>query len=375
MPGAITTPLPIDDVGTDEHEIKTAEDIPLLLPSALEPGQRLAVCQHRVAEHEQQFRLAQLEDSLAELRRVRRIRSTLLFNHRTQIAGQGQRANTRSRSVIDGVQERIDKFARRYRGAYEALLKLDPSGDWTNTYLELRECDNRGPGKELEDMGPGDGSYSISWIWLANPQVHDPSNTPVDDQAATQEEVNEVMRVEWAMSFARMERWAEEVELLQEEMRRVVAFLEWKSVDWLTKREARSASVASDIQSGLDAYARKQAAVHRDLALSFAKLWLPTLASYRLDHSWVSAFLQQHEVSLDTSSPPNRGIFKLRILSDTNEDRPSAAPIPQIHASSTVGNADEGIFLDEVDSDTSSDILSSDTDESELSYDDLDFEF
>jgi hypothetical protein len=63
----------------------------------------------------------------------------------------GQRANTRSRSVIDGVQERIDKFARRYRAAYGALLRLDPSGDWSTTYLELRDCDNRGPGKEIEE--------------------------------------------------------------------------------------------------------------------------------------------------------------------------------------------------------------------------------
>ena len=374
MPGIILPPVSMHEVNPDEHDIKIAEDVPLLLPSALEPEQRVTVCQHRVTDHEQQFRLAQLEDSLNELRRVRRIRSTLLLNHRTQIAGQGQRANTRSRSVIDGVQERIDKFARRYRVAYEALLRLDPSGGWTATYLELRDCDNRGPGKEFEEAGPGDGSYTISWIWLANPQVHDRSITPDDGQTATQEEVNEVMRVEWAMSFARMERWAEEVELLQEEMRRVVEFLEWKSVDWLTKREARLISVTSDIQSGLDGYARRQAAVYHDLAVSFAKLWLPTLVSYRLDHSWISSFLQRHEVSLSNSTPRNRGIFKLRILSDTNEDQPIPSPTPQVHASSRVGGADESTLLDEADSDTSLDTMSSDTDESDLSYDELDFD-
>ena len=38
------------------------------------------------------------------------------------------------------------------------------------------------------------------------------------NEGATDEEVNDVMRVEWVMSFAWMERWVEEVELLQEEM-------------------------------------------------------------------------------------------------------------------------------------------------------------
>lgn len=149
--------------------------------------------------------------------------------------------------MIDGVQERINKFARRYHAARKALLRLDPSGDWTNTYLELKECNNRGPGKESEERDLSDGSYSISWIWLANPQVHNPPSTSDDNQGATQEEINKVMRVKWVTSFARMERWAEEVKLLQEEMQWVVAFLEWKSVDWLTKGEAQSTLVAPDI--------------------------------------------------------------------------------------------------------------------------------
>lgn len=377
MPGVTIPPLPPCDDDTDESSATRVEDISLALPSSLDPEQRLTTCQHRVVEYEQQFRLAQVEDSLTELRRVRRIRRTLLLNHRAQVAGQGQRANTRSRSVIDSVQDRIDKFARRYRVAYQALLRLDPSGDWSNTYLELKDCDNRGPGKELEDMGPGDGSYSTSWIWLANPRVHDPPSGQDDDQDATPEEVNEVMRVEWATSFARMERWEEEVELLQEEMRRVVAFLEWKSVDWLTKREARSASVASDIQSGLDGYARKQAAVYRDLALSFSKLWWPTLFSYRLNHSWVTTFLQRCGVSpahLNISTPRKKGIFKLRVLPSTADDQHHTPPTPQAPSPSRVDNVDEGMLLDEADSDSSSDLMSDDSYGSELDSDDFDFD-
>ena len=140
------------------------------------------------------------------------------MNHWFQIASQGRRANTRSHSVIDGIQERINRFTQRYRAAYQALLQLDPSGKWQETYLELKDCDNRGPGKEPEEQGVGDGSYTPSWIWLLNPRARDPSGDTDIDEGATDEEVNNTMRVEWATSFARMERWAEEAVLLQEEM-------------------------------------------------------------------------------------------------------------------------------------------------------------
>jgi len=352
MPGAITPSLPTPD--DDEDDGEQVNDTSLVLPSALEPEQRLAICRHRVAEHEQQFRLAQLEDSLVELRRVRRIRRTLLVNHRIQIAGRGRRANTRSRSVINSIEERINKFTQRYRAAYKALLQLDLSGNWQETYLELKDCDNRGPGKEAEERGVGDGSYTPSWIWLSNPRARDPSGATDADEGATDEEINETVRVEWATSFARMERWAEEIELLQEEMRRVVAFLEWKSADWLTKREARSALVSPDIQSGLDAYARKQAGVYRDLAVSFSMLWLPTLVSYNLSHSWATACLQRYGIPFaDINTTPtlrDRGIFKLRILPDTNDDQPDTPPTPRIHGPYGSHNTGEDTLLNEADS-------------------------
>jgi len=374
MPGAVAPPPLTREDNTDENNDENVEDMSLVLPSALKPVERLAICRHRVAELEQQFRLAQLGDSLAELRRVRRIRRTLLINHRTQIAGQGQRANTRSRSVIGGIQERIDRFAQRYRAAYQALLQLNPSGNWQETYLELKDRDNRGPGKEVEEEGVGDGSYAPSWIWLLNPRARDASGASDSDEGATDEEVNDAMRVEWATSFVRRERWAEEVQLLQEEMRRVVAFLEWKSTDWRSKREARSASVAPDIQSGLDAYARKQAAVYHDLAVSFSILWRPTLVSHRLDHSWITAFLQRHGISLtDTSTPRNRGIPEPRVPSDTKHDQSDSPLVTQVHNRPETRNAVEGVLLDEADSDGSTYSIWSDTDRSEDEDGDDDF--
>ena len=193
MPGATASSPTPDNYVDEDGNYEKIEDLALIFPSALELPQRLTICRHRVAEYEEQFRLAQLEDSLVDLRRVRRIRRTLLMNHRFQIAGQGRRANTRSRSVIDGIQERINRLANRYRAARKALFNLDPSGEWQDTYLELKDADNRGPGKEAEEEGLGDGAYTPSWIWLSNPRGRNPSGAADPNADAMDEEVNEMM--------------------------------------------------------------------------------------------------------------------------------------------------------------------------------------
>lgn len=313
MPGAVADLLQTSEDDAEDGSIEAAEKVLLLLPSSLDAGMRTRVCLQQVAEHERLLRIAQLQDSLVELRHARKVRRRLLVNHHTQIAGQGQRANTRSRTVMNSVENRITKFVARYRASYQALLELDPAGDWQEMFLELKDGDNRGPGKEPNEEGVSDGSYFRSWIWLSNPRVFDPANDEAGEEGASEEDVYEILRAEWTTSFARLERWTEEVELLQEEMRRVVVFLEWRSSDWLAKAGVRKGNTVSDVQSGLDAYARKQAAIHHDLAVSFTRLWRPTLVSYGLQHSWVTRYMIEHGVSLAVPVSRAQGIFKFRI--------------------------------------------------------------
>ena len=329
MPGVVTTPFQASEDNGEDNDVERAENVPLLLPSSLDSESRERICLHRVAEHEQLLRLAQIKDSLIDLQHTRKIRRTMLVDHRIQVAGQGQRVNTRSRATVNRVDTRINKIVERYRAAYRALLQFDPTGNWREKFLELKDSDNRGPGKESEEEGVGDGSYFRSWIWLANPRNPDIVDGETAEEGASEEEVNEMLRVEWTTSFARLERWSEEVELLQEEMRRVVAFLEWKSGDWLAKVDARGGEPASDIQSGLRAYAKKQAAIFHNLAISFTKLWYPTLVSYDLRHSWMTEFMKEHNIplpDLKNLDGPARGIFKYRILDAFPSASSTAAP-------------------------------------------------
>ncbi|TDL13624.1 hypothetical protein BD410DRAFT_699276, partial [Rickenella mellea] len=84
------------------------------------------------------------------------------------------------------------------------------------------------------------------------------------------------MRVEWAKSQARAERWHEEVVLVSEEMRQTLVFLEWRAKWWEMQIDRRIEETAN-LKSGLRAYATKQAAVQRALAKRFALLWVPFL--------------------------------------------------------------------------------------------------
>lgn len=87
--------------------------------------------------------------------------------------------------------------------------------------------------------GTGEMRRTLSWIWTT--ELH--SRNPEDDG-------DNILRVEWAKSRVRAARCREEVLLLREEMRRVLAFLEWKSSWWLERKNSRM-DVASDLAEGL----------------------------------------------------------------------------------------------------------------------------
>lgn len=89
------------------------------------------------------------------------------------------------------------------------------------------------------------------------------------------------MRVEWARSVARAERWEEEFELLAMEMWRTLVFLEWKAHDWENRAKQRP-GVSVDLQRGLDAYASKQARIFRDLGKTFRDQWMALMTSLKL---------------------------------------------------------------------------------------------
>lgn len=115
------------------------------------------------------------------------------------------------------------------------------------------------------------------------------------------------LRVEWCKARARSMRWAEEVELLQEEMRRVSSFLRWHASWWNQKISECTLGTAAD-NEGLGAYTYHQAQLRNDLADCFKKKWagyLPLTTAYNTMYLADSASktMMANEAGLDLHLP------------------------------------------------------------------------
>ena len=92
--------------GTEELDNSKPETWPLFLPSAV-PKDDHSVCYTGVVETERVLRLAQLQDNLVNLRRFRRALRNLRLYFKTNTAGEGQKTQTKSRTIETGVSNRI----------------------------------------------------------------------------------------------------------------------------------------------------------------------------------------------------------------------------------------------------------------------------
>lgn len=155
---------------------------------------------------------------------------------------------------------------------------------------ELKPTDLRGPCRDADNPKDGktsNGRFIPSWIWL----VPRPPQEKGDDQ--TEDEFNDTMRAEWAQIRARMSQWDEELLILQEEMQRVLAFFEWKSMWWLEQGKQRE-GLEPLLESGVVAYAHKQAAISLRMAARCAVYWLPIMEKCGINPTW------QERQSVDT---------------------------------------------------------------------------
>jgi hypothetical protein len=216
----------------------------------------------------------------------------------------GQHDGTRSRAVIDRVHENAKVAAEKYRACRQAKLALSGPGEWEGTLRvladgdirsyqdpnHLRPCQGRKgtldddqvmererqgllqPDAPPDDVdinllyhprdrrdGTGETRRTLSWIWITN------SDNPEDTS-------DNILRAEWAKSRARAARAKEEVLLLREEMRRVIAFLQWKA-SWWRKRENTRVGIGEDLTEALRSYAREQADLQTKLADRFCTIW------------------------------------------------------------------------------------------------------
>jgi hypothetical protein len=267
-----------------------AEQVPLYLPSSLPPHIRNQAELRDISDKEQRLREAQADDSLAHIRRLRRVIQGMWQFKKISISGTGNRPNTRMLTTYQSLANNIQKYAYIYRSAYGALKVLDPSGKWSQRLRPLLDRDISGPGKDPEDPTQN-GRYEPSWIWLV---VQNPSS----EFEVVEEDFNDSMRVEWAKVMARAARWNEELLIVQEEIRRVLAFFSWKSSWWIDQAARRKINNDAALVDGIHAYAYKQAAIQSRMRERCASYWLPVLEQHGITPSWKVDFGDEVGISI-----------------------------------------------------------------------------
>ncbi|KAJ7147717.1 hypothetical protein C8R43DRAFT_1129633 [Mycena crocata] len=276
-------------------------------------------CDIELYEYEFRLREAQAHETLDEIRHQLLLR-THLYKYKDMYA-RGVKANTRCQTKIASVEERIRRSAERYRAARKALVGLGrelKKTSWEALLRPLAKEDVRGmpralfqdPERKKQLMRKGavarakaaqasaDAKATMSWIWRG-PGVEakegaggKKGEASKGDKASEGHKeptgMNEALRIEWAKTRARFMRQEEQLNLLEEEMRRILAFLDWEADWWDSIASMRPAPPEDEADrvpgvayapthaaytEGNLAYSRRQAARLRKLRDVFETQW------------------------------------------------------------------------------------------------------
>ncbi|KAK7039759.1 CxC2 domain-containing protein [Favolaschia claudopus] len=277
-----------------------AENIPLMLPSALSAVERAAGCVASVEHVESLARDAQCSEALQRLRNQLHVKSRLFTYKANHARHQG--ANTRSQTLVARNESKIRLHSEKYQAAWRALGLL-ANGDssrvgWPKLKREdvrmmedpeeltkrqalrkkqdarrkekldriraeegflIEEEDEEGFEGDGEDeemvVNPAENMRQVSWIWT------------MARSHGTDAELEDALRIEWTKARARSKRWAEEVLLLEEEYRRLLVSFEYEAKRWEQRaKDIPVGEVEEAFGEGAIAYALKQAAMYRTLA-------------------------------------------------------------------------------------------------------------
>ena len=201
------------------------------------------------------------------------------------------RTSTRSRSLFDKVKVKLAQAVLTYRTARKAIESLAPNeefGPWKDSLLELQNDDIRGPGCNESQLSKS--RFVQSWIWTTAPQVSASPDDP-DLQVA--------LCVKWAKAQEWAKRYEEEVELVVEEMRRTLVFLEWKVKEWISftiSPPLGDSAIDVMMVNGIAVYTKKQADIQRRMAKLFFEDWYHRLSQLPFEVKWLKKYPHPAEV-------------------------------------------------------------------------------
>ncbi|KIY61963.1 hypothetical protein CYLTODRAFT_494956 [Cylindrobasidium torrendii FP15055 ss-10] len=249
---------------------------------------------------ERPLRAAQCTDVL-KLLRNRLLAHRSFLNVRNKFIS-GQVARTRAQTLIDSLQTKIVELSLKYRECFESYVSLVGSEEECLPLRRLekedvsvfhvdesdseaiknlnrldgrdpratssrRKANARRPGHAPRRDEPGLSTSTMKWIWVGGgvPEVGDDGL------------MHRSILCEWSKAKARRDRWWEEMELLKEEMRRVVESLKHEEHVWQQRAiGAGREDETADVASGRVSFCLAQAEGRRRVRESFLSLWLRT---------------------------------------------------------------------------------------------------
>ncbi|KAJ7913301.1 hypothetical protein B0H13DRAFT_1873983 [Mycena leptocephala] len=249
-----------------------AKNIRLFLPSELTDTERAAGCQEGLAEMEAKLREAQCNNTLVKLRAGLHAKRHVIYWKSSNITGKN--GATQSQTLVGQINDHISATATKYREVRRALLSLkgadyaphlQPLKDTDLTLDSDVKDDESAAKKKLAMISAGKGARTprhlagtsrtvMSWIWSASGALD-----------ATEDGLHKSLSVEWVRAKSRKNRWDEEVNVLREEMRRVMRYLEWETWNWNSRAEITRDDLSPATQAGLKAYTLQQAHLHGSL--------------------------------------------------------------------------------------------------------------
>ncbi|KAI0772180.1 hypothetical protein BC629DRAFT_1595397 [Irpex lacteus] len=233
------------------------EHQPLYLPSSLTQDQ-LSGCMAGLVDMEMRLRKGQMRGALALLRTHLHDKSRMVRHKARNV--RHQRPNTRAQELLNTHETKIIQAAEKYRAAWTATKsKLGP-GAWMKEWRELKKTDVRCLQEDDGHVVQSEGRRTVSWIWKA-----------ADGQGG--EGLDEDLRVSFLKSRARAQRFAEEVQILQEEQRRVLVSLSQMAATWQARAEQAATKESPILRQGAIAYAARQQDLYQRLRTQFSQMW------------------------------------------------------------------------------------------------------
>lgn len=214
MPGAAIKCRKLQVSATSAGDVK---DKVIWLPSDFSEMQRPQACSAGLVEIEVEHCISQMQDTLESVRSSQIIINAYHVYHRKNICG--QQALTCSATFVENQRAATDRARIQYMFCRAALARLKGSDVAWQTELQellpLHCVSLQGAKFDTDTLLPlGQGTFVISWIWTV---------TGAFDGASP--ELLQSVKREWLKSRARVMRWSEELQLTEEEMRRVCVTL------------------------------------------------------------------------------------------------------------------------------------------------------